>query len=115
MVKDRRDLFLVLGIRSGLIGLTNQLGAPLGSPGVQSTPRLAIPLRRGDELTLTESKRDALLSVVGASSIEIPGDKWDPKGKFARSGSPNHVTRDEALALIANPPSPGEPLPITGG
>lgn len=74
--------------------------------------RLGVRLRRGDEVLLVGDRRDAFAEIVAASAIEIPRDKWDPKGKFARSGSPSHVTKAEALSLISNPPGPGEPLPI---
>ena len=58
--------------------------------------------------------RDAavLASVVKQSSIRMPSSPDDPKGAFARYNFPDNVTKEGALALIAEPPDLGDPLPI---
>jgi len=53
------------------------------------------------------------IAMLERSQIVIPNnDPYDPKGKFARSGSPTNVTREEAVELVRHPPMPGDPLPI---
>ena len=81
--------------------------------GVRGVSRLVLPLRKGDTDLLSDNVRDRVIAMLEVSTIEIPFDKkYDPKGKFARSGSPTHLTRAEAIELVRNPPMPGEPLPI---
>jgi len=72
-----------------------------------------VTLSKGRNVVVTERTQQLLAQVLAASRIEIPTDHWDPKGKFARSGSPFHVTRDEAIELVLHPPLEGDPLPIT--
>ena len=72
-----------------------------------------VDLRKGAEIVVSERTKELLAVVLAASSIEIPTDRYDPKGKFARSGSPFNITRDEAIELVRHPPLKGEPLPIT--
>lgn len=69
-------------------------------------------LRSGMTAELDAGASETLIGILEASSIVIPVDPYDPKGKFARSGFPTHVTKDEAIQLVRNPPMPGEPLPI---
>ena len=81
--------------------------------GIRGTIRLVLPLRTADRDLVPEDLRDRVIAMLERSSIVIPFDrKFDPKGKFARSGSPFNVTKEEAIALVRNPPMPGDPLPI---
>ena len=73
----------------------------------------SVELRKGDFITVSPRTQELLPKIFAKTSIAIPTDRWDPKGKFARSGSPLNVTRDEAVALVTNPPLHGEKLPIT--
>ena len=73
---------------------------------------IAVPLRSGDKLELSPEKQAAVIEAIESSSIDIPRDRFDPKGKFARSGSPSHITKDEALGLVRDVPMPGDPLPV---
>jgi len=81
--------------------------------GIRDEMRLILPLRRGEKDVVREDVRTGVIAMLEASSIVLPPtDEFDPKGKFARSAWPTHVTRIEAIALITNPPMPGEKLPI---
>ena len=81
--------------------------------GILGQTRLLLPLRKGVKDVVREDVRAGVIAMLEASQIVIPNnDPYDPKGKFARSGSPTNVTRDEAIALVRHPPLPGERLPI---
>ena len=81
--------------------------------GIKGTIRLELPLTKGSKDVVPEYLRGRVIEMLEASSIVIPSnDPYDPKGKFARSGSPSNVTREEAIALVRKPPLPGERLPI---
>jgi len=74
---------------------------------------LSVVLREKQAVVVPERTQELLVRILSASSVGIPFDRYDPKGKFARSGFPLNVTLDEAVDLVANPPLHGEPLPIT--
>lgn len=74
---------------------------------------LSVHLRQGAELRLDPATRDALVTAIEESVVELPVDPYDPKRRFGRSNAPHHLTRDEALAVLRHPPLPSEPLPIT--
>ncbi|TAL42794.1 MAG: hypothetical protein EPN91_07585 [Salinibacterium sp.] len=74
---------------------------------------LVMPLRDGERIVAIAEARKLLAQVLAASSIQIPTDKYDPKGKFARFNFPTNVTREQAIQLVLAPPAPGEPLPIS--
>ncbi len=57
-----------------------------------------------------ERGRRALAQVVEASAIEMPRDKYDPKGKFSSVLFPEYATREGALELLAHPPRIGDDL-----
>jgi len=81
--------------------------------GVRGDLRLILPLRRKDADVVRDDVRTGVIAMLEVSSIVIPAtDEFDPKGKFARSAWPTHVTRSEAIALVRNPPMPGDKLPI---
>jgi len=81
--------------------------------GIRGELRLILPLRKGDRDVVREDVRTGVIKMLEKSQVVIPNnDPYDPKGRFARSGSPTNVTRDEAIALVRNPPLPGEKLPI---
>ncbi|MGV8884200.1 MAG: hypothetical protein ACOH1T_01250 [Microbacteriaceae bacterium] len=80
--------------------------------GVRGTSRLVLPLRQGKKEMVDESLRESVIAMLDVSSIGMPHDPFDPKGRYARSGFPTNVTRDEAIELVRNPPMPGDPLPI---
>jgi len=72
----------------------------------------AILLRDEHGVVAPEATRRALAAALAATSIDIPRDKYDPSGKFARSGAPYNITRDEAIALVLDPPPADGSLPI---
>lgn len=77
-------------------------------------PRLAfrVPLHNGREVVISERAIEILLTLLPHSSIVMPESHYDPKGKFAKYNFPSHITKDEAIALMENPPGPGDPLPV---
>ena len=81
--------------------------------GIKGIIRLVLPLTKGSKDVVPEHLRARVIEMLERSQIVIPNnDPYDPKGKFARSGSPTNVTREEAIALVRHPPLPGERLPI---
>ena len=80
--------------------------------GIEDEVDFEVALTKGHKVVIAPATADAVLRLLEASSVVIPTDEFDPESKFARSGSPTNVTRDEALALITNPPMPGDKLPI---
>ena len=80
--------------------------------GIAEEVDLEVPLTKGHKVVIAPATAKAIVRLLEASSVVIPTDAFDPEGKFARSGSPTNVTLDEAIALITNPPMPGDPLPI---
>lgn len=79
-----------------------------GKPG---TLEFAATVRDDDDLA-PEGSRELLARVFERSHIDIPRDKFDPKGRFARSGSPYNITREEAVAIALDPPHADDELPI---
>ena len=80
--------------------------------GISDEVDFEVLLTRGTRVIVAPATATAVLRLLESSSVAIPTDEWDPEGKFARSGSPTNVTREEAIALVSNPPMPGEKLPI---
>lgn len=50
--------------------------------------------------------------VLRRSSVAMPKDPFDPKGRFIRSWFPTNIEKDEAVELVVNPPGPEDPLPV---
>lgn len=80
--------------------------------GLPGKLELAVLLSDKNGVVAPAGTRAMLAEALAGSSIGIPRDPYDPKGRFARSGSPHNVTKQEAIALVRNPPMPGDPLPI---
>ena len=80
--------------------------------GASGKLQLAVLLRDAHGVVAPESTRRLLAEAFAATSIDIPRDKYDPTGRFARSGAPFNVTRDEAIALVLDPPPADGDLPI---
>ena len=80
--------------------------------GLPGKIELAVLLRDKNGIVAPKSTRALLAEALASSSIEIPRDTYDPKGRFARSGSPFNVTREEAIALLLDPPPADGDLPI---
>ncbi|MCU1440097.1 MAG: hypothetical protein JWP85_1094 [Rhodoglobus sp.] len=79
--------------------------------GARDKLDLVAPLRDGERILLPHATRDALALVIEASSVRLPVDRYDPQGRFARYNFPENVTREEAIALVLDPPAPGDSLP----
>ncbi|MDN3494772.1 hypothetical protein QL996_02435 [Planococcus sp. APC 4015] len=73
--------------------------------------RAPVALRQKESLTLTDEETALLLRIIAASSIELPRDKEDPRGRFSKQLYPNALTKDQAHALVADPPGRNDPLP----
>jgi hypothetical protein len=74
--------------------------------------RAPVTLRRRDRLALTSAQRDLAVRMITDSRVEMPRAAEDPDGRFSRFNYPEHVSRDDAIALILRPPRAGEDLPI---
>lgn len=74
--------------------------------------RAPVTLRRSEALSLTAEETDLLRTIIEASSIELPRDKDDPRGRFSTQLYPNALTKAEAIALVSEPPGMDDPLPI---
>lgn len=74
--------------------------------------RASVALRRRGRLVLTEGQTEALAALIERSSIALPRDRSDPEGRFSRSSYPRHLTKQDALAVVREPPGDGEALPI---
>lgn len=81
----------------------------LHGPG---TFRAPIVLRRRGAAVLGPTGTVRADALVAGSSIEVPRAAEDPDGRFSRWNFPSHVSRETALALIADPPADGDPLPL---
>ena len=62
---------------------------------------------------LDEKTNLVLAEALRRTSIAMPVSKADPTGRFGRYNFPGHLTRDEAVALAANPPTRDDALPIS--
>jgi len=62
--------------------------------------------------TLDAGTARLVAAVLGRSSIAMPVDRYDPKGRFAKTNFPTHLTRDEAIGVVVAPPVRGTQLPI---
>lgn len=74
--------------------------------------RATVALRTRGHLALSRTATTALVELVMRSSIELPRDREDPRGRFSRVLYPTHLTKSEALAVIEHPPGDGEALPV---
>ncbi len=80
--------------------------------GDAAKARGRIVLRRREALELSSDETDVLRRIVEASRIELPRDKDDPRGRFSRQLYPNALTKEQAAALVADPPTMDEDLPV---
>lgn len=73
---------------------------------------MLVPIHDGRKRILRGDTRKVLLQILPQSSIVISTSPYDPKGRFARYNFPTHLTKADAIALLENPPNPGDPLPV---
>jgi hypothetical protein len=90
--KTRRSLVLVLKTTTGI--------------------RAPVLVRGWNEKALSPELAALAGEVIRRSNIAMPVSKDDPKGRFARFNFPLNVSKDEAAALVADPPRFGDPIPI---
>lgn len=74
--------------------------------------RAPLTLRRRDRLALTNAQRDLAVRMLNDSNVEMPRAPEDPDGRFSRFNYPEHISRDDAVGLVAHPPRAGERLPV---
>ncbi|BDI22384.1 hypothetical protein [Herbiconiux sp. L3-i23] len=80
--------------------------------GAGSGPNLVFTLRDVRDKTIPAPVATLLAEVVRGSSIAMPTTSNDPTGRFGHVNFPENVSREEALALIENPPRAEDRLPI---
>ncbi|MFI8633611.1 hypothetical protein ACIGEP_13545 [Microbacterium sp. NPDC077663] len=80
--------------------------------GDDAKARGRVVLRRREALELSDEETDVLTRIIEASHIELPRDKDDPRGRFSRQLYPNALTKEQAAALVADPPTMDEDLPV---
>lgn len=90
--KTRRSLVLVLRTASGI--------------------RAPILVRGWNEKALSPELAALAGDVIARSSIAMPVSKDDPTGRFAHYNFPINVSKEEAAALVADPPRFGDRIPI---
>jgi len=74
--------------------------------------RATVLLRDAKQQTLEPEVAALVQDLLRQSNIQMPVSPDDPKGRFARFNFPTNVTKEEALALVAHPPTPTDELPI---
>jgi len=72
------------------------------------------PLRRRDRVLLDERRRELIAEVIRRSAIDVPDSPYDPRRRFTRANFPGALTKDEAIELVRNVPTPGDALPLSG-
>lgn len=77
--------------------------------------RVPVTLRRSGRLGLSPGEKSLVERMIEGANIEMPRADEDPRGKFSRTLFPTHLTKDEALSVVRNPPTSDEPLPIRAG
>ncbi len=80
--------------------------------GDDAKARGRIVLRRREALELSSDETDVIRRIVEASRIDLPRDKDDPRGRFSRQLYPNALTKEQAAALVTDPPTMDEDLPV---
>ena len=86
-----RSVLLTLGTsgrRSGVVMVRNRLGS-----------------------SLDEKARTALLALLHASTIATPVSPDDPTGTFAHVNFPGHLSKADAITLVATNPLSDAPIP----
>ena len=62
--------------------------------------------------TLDAGTARLVAEVLRRSEVAMPVDQYDPKGRFAKTNFPTHLTREEAVDVVLTPPVHGTELPI---
>lgn len=74
--------------------------------------RAEFVLRNRNNHTPDAETLGVLSEALRRTSIAMPVSKDDPDGRFARYNFPGFLTREQAVALVLDPPESDEPLPI---
>lgn len=74
--------------------------------------RGSVLVRDAQQHTLDPRVTALVQDLVRQSNITMPVSPNDPKGKFARYNFPRNITKEEALELLAHPPSLADRLPV---
>jgi hypothetical protein len=78
----------------------------------QNKLRATVLVRDARQRTLDPEVAALVQDLLRQSNIHMPVSPDDPSGRFARFNFPRNVTKDEALDLVAHPPTPADPIPI---
>lgn len=74
--------------------------------------RVAVVLRRRGRAALSRRIAAIMVQVMEHSAVELPRAKEDPHGRFSTVLFPTHLTREQTIGILRDPPGDDEPLPI---
>jgi hypothetical protein len=80
--------------------------------GVAGGPQAIVELRRGDSLVQSRYHRAIVLVMLNESRITVPTSPYDPTGHHSRWNFHTHLTKEQAIEIVTNPPGPRGELPI---
>ncbi|MCU1404540.1 MAG: hypothetical protein JWQ43_843 [Glaciihabitans sp.] len=73
--------------------------------GAGKSFEMTAAIRLGAKRPISAEDRSQLLEVLRRTSVVMPQDKYDPTGKFTKANFPAHLTRDEAIRFVTDPPA----------
>lgn len=79
--------------------------------GARRRARVSVKLHDHGEHIQTLAAAAPLAETLRRSSIAIPRSKDDPSDRLERVDHPTHLTKEDAVKVVLDPPQPGEPLP----
>ncbi|WP_150307616.1 hypothetical protein [Planctomonas psychrotolerans] len=71
--------------------------------GSDSKKQAAFRLRSGNGYLIDGDTARLVSEVLRRSAVEMPKDRFDPKGRFLKTTFPMHLTRDEAIDAVLAP------------
>ncbi len=80
--------------------------------GAEGGPRASVRLRGRTGQIPAAAVTEVLAQIVRCSSIAVPQSSNDPTGRFARYNFPGFLSREDALAVVLNPPTIDDPAPV---
>ena len=80
--------------------------------GTAARRQVGLTLVRSGGPALDQQTGRLVAEVLRRSTIAMPVDPYDPKGRFAKTTFPTHLTKEEAIEVVLAPPLFGTDLPI---
>jgi hypothetical protein len=80
--------------------------------GIADGPQVVVQLRRGGSLVQSPYHRAIVLVMLIDSQITMPTSPYDPTGRHSRWNFPTHLTKEQAIEVVTDPPGPRDLLPI---